>query len=317
MSLGVTPLRAAGLGQEFTPGHEPGLYSEVATRLCGVPLLSLTRVPGRAVCSYLRRMPVQLHQREVFVPLLIMLFNLTALYTHAQPTRVATDDDSIPFTDLFTVGIQHQGILKYLNLNVDSTHRDPILAARCTALYNANSYLFCNYAIAYGKQTELEKLMPDTAAIRLKFNTYLETDTAFQRLYMRSIQREMVEPLRIDSAMRIAAHFFYVHRMGKEVTVHVCIGINKVQSLSTSQAHPYHAAFCYMTIWGMDDFMTLFRKRIAPIRDELKDKKLSDERLLELEQTVYDLMANDPELRKALLDEYEQKAQYLNFELTK
>jgi len=63
--------------------------------------------------------------------------------------------------------------------------------------------------------------------------------------------------------------------------------------------------------------MALFRKRIEPIRDELKEKKLSDERLLELEQAVYDMMANDPELRKALLNEYEKKAQYLNFELMK
>ncbi len=257
------------------------------------------------------------HQFKILTPVVLLLFNLTAQYTLAQQTRIATDKDSVPFTDLFTVGVIHDGGKTYLSLNVDSTHSDPIIAARSAELYYAHDYLFSNYAIAYGKFTALEKLMPDTATIRQQFNGYLEGDTAFQRLYMRSIQREMVAPLSIDSALRIAAHFFYVHRMGKEVTVHVCVGINKVQSLSTSTAHPYHAAFCYMTIWGMNDFMALFRKRIEPIRDELKEKKLSDERLLELEQAVYDMMANDPELRKALLNEYEKKAQYLNFELMK
>jgi len=245
----------------------------------------------------------------------MLLVILTPSHTHGQTERAAANNDSIPFADLFKIGVLNEGIKNYLTLRVDSLPADPLLADRCTALYNANSYLFCNYAVAYGKQPELEKLMPDTAAILLKFNTYLDADTAFQRLYMRSIRRQMVEPLSIDSALRIAAHFFYVHRMGKEVTVHVCVGWNKVKEMKSTTAHPYHAAFCYMTIWGMEDFMALFRKRIEPIRDDLKAKKLSDARLMELEKTVYDLMANDPELRKALLDEYERKAQFLNFEL--
>lgn len=200
---------------------------------------------------------------------------------------------------------------------MDSTHSDTLIAARCTALYHANDYLFSNYAIAYGKYTTLKKLMPDTASIHQQFNGYLESDTAFQRLYMRSIQREMVAPLTIDSALRIAAHFFYVHRMGKEVTVHVCVGWNQVMKMNSTIAHPYHAAFCYMTIRGMNDFMALFRKRIEPIRAELKAKNISDERLLELEQATYELMASDPELRKTLVDEYAKKARYLNFELVK
>jgi hypothetical protein len=246
---------------------------------------------------------------------LVLLLCLPALTAHGQPTRSSTAKDTIHFAELFTVSVLNEDGGTYLSLDVDSTHRDPTLAALCAALYNANAYLFGNYAIAYGKQTELERLLPDTNSIRQRFNSYLESDTSFERLYMRSIHREMVAPLSIDSALRIAAHFFYVHRMDQEVTVHVCVGINKVQSLSNSVAHPYHAAFCYMTIWGMDDFMALFRERIGPIRAELKEKNLSDTRLLELEQTVYDLMASDPDLRKALIDEYEKKAEHLNFQL--
>lgn len=57
-------------------------------------------------------------------------------------------------------------------------------------------------------------------------------------------------------------------------------------------------------------------KVIGPFRPELKAKP-SDERLFELEQFVYNLVGADPELRKVLLDEYERKAQYLNFELVR
>ncbi|MBK6775466.1 MAG: hypothetical protein IPG74_06325 [Flavobacteriales bacterium] len=124
----------------------------------------------------------------------------------------------------------------------------------------------------------------------------------------------MVDPLSLDSAMRIAAHFYYLHRMDGRATMHVCVGINKVRAMSASLSHLYHAAFCYMAIWGMNDSMKPGRQIIDPFRPELKANP-SDERLHELEQLVYDTLERDPELRKVLLDEYERKAPYLNFEL--
>ena len=43
----------------------------------------------------------------------------------------------------------------------------------------------------------------------------------------------------------------------------------------------------------------------------------SDERLSELEHAVYETLARSPELRKAVLDTYDRKAEYLNFKLLK
>ena len=69
-----------------------------------------------------------------------------------------------------------------------------------------------------------------------------------------------------------------------------------------------------MAIAAMDDHIEPFDRTIIPIRDELKGDP-TDARLQQLEQFVYDTIARDPELRQALLDEYDRKAQYLNFEL--
>lgn len=222
-----------------------------------------------------------------------------------------------PFTDLFTFHVDRVLGKRYLTMETDSTPRDPALNERCTAMFNSNEYLFCNYADVYAQGTKLEKMIPDTSAIRARFNAELKADTAFQRLFMRSVRREMVEPLHIDSALRIASHFFYLHRDGEVQSIHICIGINEVKEMSSSLSHPYHAAFCYMAIWAMDDPMELLMQNIAPFRPELKKNNLTDEQLAARELEVYDLMARSPELRKALLDEYDRKSKYLNFELIK
>lgn len=224
--------------------------------------------------------------------------------------------DDIPFHELFAIRtLSEQGEV-YRLFGPDSLKADTVRGPLCSALRNFHEYLYNNCSGVLRQQTKLLALLPDTAALQKQYNDLLDADTAFQRIYLRSIHREMVEPLPLDSAMRIAAHFFYLHRMGEGVTMHVCVGINKVKEMSASPSHPYHAAFCYMAIWGMEDPSTLYQKVIQPLRPELKAKP-SDERLGEIEQLVYDTLANDPELRKVLLAEYERKAKYLNFELVR
>lgn len=59
--------------------------------------------------------------------------------------------------------------------------------------------------------------------------------------------------------------------------------------MSAAMAHPYHAAFCFMTVWGMEDPMGLLQQAIGPFRDELK-KNPSDERMAQMQQAVYDTL---------------------------
>ncbi|HQV53696.1 MAG: hypothetical protein IPI00_02320 [Flavobacteriales bacterium] len=245
-----------------------------------------------------------------------MYLLLAVILTGSIPINSAAQN-SLPFTDRFTLSVYEYEGESYLNFEPDSMPGTTQLNEKCTALYNFNNYLFSNFSKADGQTWKLRALLPDTNAIRASLNATLIADTAFQRLYMRSLNREMVEPLPIDSAMKIAAHFFYLHRVDGTASFHICVGINEVLQLSRSVAHPYHAAFCYMAIWAMDDAMELLLMNVAPFRPELKKDDVTDAQIKARELETYELMANSPELRNAILEEYERKAKYLNFELIK
>lgn len=203
---------------------------------------------------------------------------------------------------------------RYVTFEPDSAQEDPAIRSRCAALWNYRDYLYQNYANASMKGKVMGELYPDTAAIWSRFKAYMAEDTAFTRMYLRAFASERVAPLHIDSALRIASHFYYVHRDNGKPTVHICIGINKVKELGRSEAHPQYAAFCYMTIWEMEDNVVLYQKVRGPFADEVK-KGVSDERLSEIEQEVYARIAALPELRQALIDTYARKAKYMPFEL--
>ncbi|MEO8734595.1 MAG: hypothetical protein ABI373_09715, partial [Flavobacteriales bacterium] len=168
----------------------------------------------------------------------------------------------------------------------------------------------------FDEDQQLLAILPDTIAMRKQFHGSLTADTAFQRIYMRSIEPQELEPLPLDSALRITAHFFYLHRLHGNPTMHICTGINKVKEMSEAVDHPYYAAFGYMVIRDMEDPDALFYQAMKPFDDELKVNP-SDERLIEMQHAVYDTLAHSPELRKAVLDTYEQKSRYLNFKLVK
>lgn len=241
-----------------------------------------------------------------------MIVIFTATLTASAQQRV----DEIPFHQLFSVEVKSYEGEKYLNIEPEKLMGDKQRGPMLTALADYNAYIYENYTQMHRHQRELLALLPDEAALRNRFNELMDADTALQRIYMRTPRNEKVAPLPLDSALRIAAHFFYVHRMDGRPAMHVCIGINKVQEMSASPSHPYHAAFCYMAIRGMKENLKLFSKVVEPYRAEMKANP-SDERLKEIEHLVYDAMAREPALRKAVLKEYARKARFLPFELIK
>lgn len=246
---------------------------------------------------------------------LVQLLLLTA-FTACSTVSHAQTEHAVPFTDLFTIRVDTTGGEAYLTMGPDSLSGDTQLNARCTALWYYHSYLFDNYAKVYDEDQDLLALLPDTVAMRTKFHALLDADTAFQRLYMRSIDYDTIRPLPLDSAMRITSHFFYLHRENGRPTVHICTGINEIKEMSGVSDHPQYAAFCYMVIREMEDPYALLGQVIEPYRAELKENP-PDERLSELEHVVYDTLARSSELRKAVLDTYGRKAEYLNFKLLK
>lgn len=141
----------------------------------------------------------------------VQLF-LFSIFTACSTGSYAQADQTPPFTSLFTIRVDTSGGETYLLMEPDSAPSDSQLNARCTALYNYHDYLFQNYAEVCWKEKELPAILSDTVAMRTKFHALLEADTAFRTLYMRSIDQDTVASLPIDSALWIAAHFFYLHR---------------------------------------------------------------------------------------------------------
>ncbi len=221
---------------------------------------------------------------------------------------------SVAFADLFTFEVIEGEEGAYINTGPDSLPPDQALHARCIALWPYHLYLYSIFSETYGHEQHMEKMLPDTMAITKRFHDLLEAETDFKELYLRSIHPDHIAALHIDSALRIAAHFYYLHIMDGEPTLHICVGINKVRELSSTTHHPHHAAFCYMTIWEMEDSFGPWSTVKAPFADELKAKP-SGGRIAEIEQEVYQRIAALPEMRQALIETYKRKKEHLNFEL--
>jgi len=228
----------------------------------------------------------------------------------------AQDSGTLPrTTDLFSMRVVGTGADRYINLEPDSATGYAVLDTQCAALYWHHMYLFENYAQTAVSVWKLEPLLPDTAVIQARLNSSFTADTAFTKLYNTALTKEPVADLRIDSALKIAAHFYYLHSDKGEPILHVCVGINKVMSLSTFPSHPYHAAFCYQVIWQLDDSDDLLKKVRSPYSKEFKKDRPTEERIKEVEQLIYAGMADLPELRQALIASYERNKAHLNFRL--
>lgn len=217
--------------------------------------------------------------------------------------------------DRFAMQVVGTGADAYISLEPDSSSGDAEMDARSAALYHALVYLHENYANTASYVWKLQPLLPDRALIQARIDSSFAADTAFSTLYARALDRTPVPDLPIDSALKIAAHFFYLHSDNDKPVVHVCVGINKVKELMSGYGHPYHAAFGYQTIWQMKDQFALLKKVKAPYSKEFKKKPPTEARIQEVEALIYTGVANRPELRQALIDCYERNKEHLNFEL--
>lgn len=222
--------------------------------------------------------------------------------------------DRAYFHELFRYNVQGSNKNGHLFVEPDTMAMDPTDREHHVAMFHAHDYLYNNYAQLYKYQKEIVGLRSDKSALNQRIAERFGQDTAFQQLYLRSVNKEMVAPLHIDSALRIISHFYYVHKVDGKPTVHICIGINKVKELSGSEAHPYHAAFCYMVIREMDDLQLPYQNVREPFTAEVK-AGVSDERMLAIEEEIYVRIAGLPMMRKVLIDAHSRKAKYLNFEL--
>lgn len=248
---------------------------------------------------------------QLLLPLVLSTSFFFGTVAHAQPDIQPV----LRTSDLFSMQVIGSGSDRYINLAPDSTTGAIALDRRIAALWPGLMYLFENHAKTAAYVWKLEPLLPDTALIRAQIDSSFSADTVFNRMYAKALMKEPVADLPIDTALRIAAHFFYLHSDNGEPVVHICVGINKVKGLSTNDAHPYYAAFCYQAIWEMDDYSSLLNKVKGPYSNEFKEQPPSEQRILEVEQLIYAGMAAQPELRQVLIDTYVRHKDHLNFQL--
>ncbi len=248
---------------------------------------------------------------------LILLFLLPIHGMSMDPEMMDNHEpDSIHFTDLFSLKIAEYEGTPYLNTGIDSMLGHADREARFSALWAYHAYLYDNYSEAFSRERELLKLLPDSHAVRAGYAMLLMADTTFQRLMAPSLHGTRVAPMHINSAMRITAHFYYVHREGEKVVTHVCTGFNRVMDLGTSFDAAHHAAFGYMVVRNMEDPYAPFLPVLDPYREEMRANP-TDERIKEVELLTYEEMAKSTELREALIAEYERNAEHLPFELVR
>ena len=205
----------------------------------------------------------------------------------------------------------------YFYIAPDSLTSHAAWHPRDTAMWAFDLYLFDNYAEATYEQYAWEDLLPDTARVRSAFQHALGKDTAFAKLYQRSFRSGSTSTVLIDTLMRIAARFYYLHRTGTTgLDLHLCTGINRVKELAHDGDGPYYAAFCYQAIRDMDDPYLYYRKAKEALPDSLYSDMPTD-RVLAAEQGLYDLIAEDIGLREFLLAEYARKEPWLCFRLAR
>ncbi|MDX9750725.1 MAG: hypothetical protein RBT71_06555 [Flavobacteriales bacterium] len=234
----------------------------------------------------------------------------------APPVMAQAGPDPVPLSRLFPVGFAEHAGDRFLHVEPDSLRGEPGQADRCSALWAYHAYLYDNYCHVYRHTDELLALLPDTPRVQALYERLLRADTAFRQVMGPALTGTPVADLHLDSAMRTAARFYYVHRTGGAVVTHVCTGINTVKELGTTVADAHHAAFCYMAIHAMDDHFAPFNAVVAPYRKELR-RQPSDDRVREVERAVYAGMARSPALRAALIAEYERKQAFLPFRLVR
>ncbi len=228
-----------------------------------------------------------------------------AAYTHAEP---------LPLSRLFPVQVDTYEGRHFLSVEPDSMRGHAVHEAPCSALWAYHMYLFDNYSGLYQFTAELAELRSDTAQLNARYHSLMEADTAFQQVMGPIMHGTHVPPLHLDSALRIAARFYYVHKEGDQVVTHVCSGINKVKDMGTTVADAHHAAFCYMAIRNMDDLYGPYMPVVEPYRKELR-KNPAEARIREVEAIVYAEVARSTLLREALIHAYDRTSVHLPFVL--
>jgi len=185
-------------------------------------------------------------------------------------------------------------------------------------MYAFSQYLLANYTDAGKRQNarDIKQALPDTIGAAQVFNTYLERDTVFQKMYFDFLEKKEIPFIHIDKLVEIACRFYYLHRLENgKIVMHICARINEVKEMPQNKYSPYYNAFAYSVIRnsGCDDvdWLSSFESDLV----YNADSAISNEELKHLKNKNYEVLKASQDFKKNIINEYLRRNQYLNFRL--
>ena len=178
-------------------------------------------------------------------------------------------------------------------------------------------------------QNTYESLYPDTAKINSLYTQSLATDPLFMSYFSKlalPFQNANFKRTRFDinELMLVASRFFYCESVRKDSTInsYVCVNLNGLKN-AFDKDYTLIEAFCFEAIFESfkingqpAPFMLNFKSYISAAQK--REKPLFKDKSSYLEkvrQFCFEQMANDIELKKALVAYYQTNKHNLPFEL--
>lgn len=187
------------------------------------------------------------------------------------------------------------------------------------------NYLLTNHSNFIG----YEKYFPDTEKINRLYINDLRSNQKFvayfKTLISPVISKEIVkDKYSINEVMKVASVFFFCDsvRPDQKIQTKICIALNGIKEAKFEKDYTIIEAFSFEAIFEAIEktapqrtkFVENFLKYVDEISEIEKSKLTTSESYLnQVRLTVFNKMANDPELKKILLERYQKNSDNLSF----
>jgi hypothetical protein len=242
---------------------------------------------------------------------------LAPVFSHAQ-CDLTKEYDSIFEIKRMTSG-EKQYLIPGVKKIIDTT--------KCYSTFLTNNHQYLNYLrLHFSEKIDYDTLnkIEDSASLQSEYIAALRRDTAFNRILQKlsaTLEHEQdyaPDTVSINSILDIAVKFFSISKITDKgyYAAKVCVGINGIKE-TIADRQPYAEAFCFQAI--INDMMTgessTYQDFIQNIKS-LYDFNLGtdkEDQLLRAQGALFVLMSQSASLQTLLLNEYEEKKDFLPF----
>ena len=201
-----------------------------------------------------------------------------------------------------------------------------IESKNCFADVVNNNISYIQYLLTnFSSNSNYENLLkiPDSLTLQNEYINSLKFDTLFNSAMSDLISKTIEQPslkdsIQIDKLLNIAVKYFSIRRINEAGNYigKVCAGLNDINK-TEKERQPQLEAFCFSSI--MDNYQgkefNMYEEFVKAIKELYKVNLGTDnsERLLRAQGGMFILMRNNENLKKMLINEYENKMKYLPF----